>query len=153
MVISMKDIKKLREETGAGVMDAKRALEQARGDMKKAKEIIAKQGVMVAVKKADRKTAEGCIFAYVHHNGKTGSMVELNCETDFVARNENFKKLAQELAMQVVSMAPHDVDELLGQEYVRDQRKKIKDLITDAVGKIGENITLKRFVRFEVGGK
>jgi len=147
----MKEIKVLREETGAGVMDAKKALESAKGDMKKARALIAEKGVMKAAKKADRETAEGGVFAYVHHDGKSAALVELNCETDFVARNDDFKKLASELAMQVVSMNPKDLDEFLNQDYIRDPSKKIKDLITDAVGKIGENISFKRFVRFQVG--
>ncbi len=153
MIITMDLIKKLREKTGAGVMEAKKALEESRGDMKKAEEWVVKKGVMKAEKKAARKTGEGVIFAYIHHNGKSGAMVEVACETDFVARTEEFKNLAKELAMQVTSMNPKNVAELLEQEYIREPEKKVKDLITQMVAKTGENIRLVRCVRMELGEK
>ena len=153
MAVSMSQIKKLRAVTGAGVMDAKRALEEAKGDLKKAEAWIAKKGVMKAAKKTDRKTAEGIVYCYVHHDGKSGAMIELLCETDFVARNSDFKKLAHELAMQVTSMNPKNVNEFLKQEYIRDPKKKIKDLIDETVGKIGENIKLSRLTRYKLGDK
>ena len=151
MAISMDQIKQLREKTGAGVMDAKRALEEAAGDMKKAGEWIAKHGVMKAEKKADRETKEGVIGVYIHHDGKSGALVELTCETDFVARTDDFKTLARELAMQVTSMNPQDTDEFLAQEYIRDPKKTIKDLITEVIAKTGENVKLVRFVRYGLG--
>lgn len=148
---TMDDIKNLREKTGAGVMDAKKALEETKGDMKKAEEIIREKGLAKAEKKAGRETKEGVVYAYVHHDGKSGAMVELQCETDFVARSDTFKDLAKELAMQVCSMDPKDVDEFLGQEYIRDPQLTVKDLIASVVGKVGENIVLKRFVRLGLG--
>ena len=151
--VSMAEIKKLREETGAGVMDAKKALEEAGGDMGKAVKLIAKKGLAKAVKKSDRETREGVIFAYVHHNNRSGAMVELTCETDFVARTDDFKTLAKELAMQVTSMDPMDVKSFLEQPYIRDPKKTVKDLMGETVGKLGENIKLVRFARLGLGEK
>lgn len=148
---TMDEIKRLREKTGAGVMDAKRALEEASGDMTKAEEIIRQKGLAKAEKKAGRETKEGLVYAYVHHDGRSGAMVELQCETDFVARSDAFKDLAKELAMQVVSMEPKDTEEFLGQEYIRDPQLTVKDVIAAVVGKVGENIKLKRFVRLGLG--
>ncbi len=151
MAVTMEDIKKLREETGAGVMDAKRALEESKGDIKKAKDWIAKKGLARAEKKADRETGNGLVYAYIHHDNQSGALVELNCETDFVARTEDFQTLAKELAMQVTSTDPKDVESFLKDDYIRDSSKTIDALIKEATGKLGENITLKRFVRFRVG--
>lgn len=145
MNISMEQIKQLREKTSAGVMDAKKALEESKGDMKKAEEWIQKKGIVKAESKAERVTSQGLIFAYVHHDGKRGAMVKLLCETDFVARTEDFKNLAKELAMQVTSMEPKNVDELLKQEYVRDPKLTIDQLIKQTAGKVGENIRLEEF--------
>jgi len=149
----MDEIKKLREKTGAGVMNAKKALEESKGDLKKAEEWIAKKGIVKAAKKADRETKEGLIYSYIHHDGKSGAMVELSCETDFVARNSEFRNLAKELAMQVTSMNPKNVEEFLKQEYIRDAKKKVGEVIKETIGKIGENIQLVRFVRYELGKK
>ena len=151
MAVSMDEIKKLREETGAGVMDAKRALEEAKGDMKLAKKVIADKGLAKAAKKADRVTGDGIVFAYIHHNHKSGALVELACETDFVARTDDFKTLAKELAMQVTSMDPMDVASFLSQPYIRDPQKTVKELMGEYVGKLGENIKLVRFVRYGLG--
>jgi elongation factor Ts len=145
------DIKKLRQETGAGVMDAKRALEEAGGDMAKARKIIADKGLAKAAKKSERATGEGIILAYVHYNHQSGALVELACETDFVARTDDFKILAKELAMQVTSMDPLDVANFLSQPYIRDPQKTVKDLLGEYVGKLGENIKLVRFVRYGLG--
>lgn len=150
-MVSMDEIKALREKTGAGVIEAKKALEEAGGNMGGAEEIIRAKGLTKAEKKAGRATGEGLILAYVHHDGKSGAMVELACETDFVARTDDFKMLAKEVAMQVASMNPKDVDELLGQEYIRDPKKTVKDLLTEVISKTGENIKLVRFVRMELG--
>ena len=147
----MDQIKTLREVTGAGVMDAKRALEEAGGDMEKAKKIISDKGIARAAKKADRATGDGIILAYIHHNSKSGAMVELACETDFVARTDDFKTLAKELAMQVTSMDPVDVASFLTQPYIRNPQKTVKDLLGEYVGKLGENIKLVRFVRYGLG--
>lgn len=151
MTVSTDQIKQLREQTGAGVMEAKKALEESGGDMKKAQDWIAKHGMLKAEKKADRVTKEGLVYAYIHHDGKSGAMVELTCETDFVARTDDFKNLAKELAMQVTSMRPKDVEEFLQQEYIRDPSKKVADLITEVIAKTGENVKLVRFVRFGLG--
>ncbi len=147
----MSDIKKLREETGAGVMVAKKALEEAGGDMGKARKLLVERGLTMAAKKAHRTTREGLVYAYVHFDGRSGALVELKCETDFVARTDDFKTLAKELAMQVTSMDPLSVDSFLTQPYIRDPQKTVKELMAEYVGKLGENIKLVRFVRYGLG--
>lgn len=119
--------------------------------MQRALLYLKQKGLEIAQKKAERETKQGLIEAYIHNGGKVVGIVELLCETDFVARNENFKNLAHELAMQVAAMEPKTVDELLGQEYIRDASKKIKDLLSDAIAKIRENIKIRRIARFELG--
>lgn len=151
MIIPMDKIKQLREETGAGVMDAKKALEEAAGKMDKAKKIISQKGLAKAAKKADRQTSQGLIYAYTHHDGRSGALIELACETDFVARTDDFKALAKELAMQVTAMDPLDVKSFLEQPYIREPEKTVKQLLGESVGKLGENIKLVRFVRFGLG--
>ena len=143
-------VKELRSLCGAGVSDCQKALEEANGDVKKALTILQKQGQEIAAKKAEREAREGVVAAYVHANQKIGAMVALSCETDFVARTGEFKNLAYELAMQVAAMAPTSNEELLEQEYIRDPQIKVKELIAQAVGKIGENIKIKEFIRLEV---
>lgn len=150
MPINLDQIKKLRELTKAGIMDCRRALEESNGDFNKAKAWLTKKGAMVAAKKADRETKAGIVEAYVHSDGCLGALVKLSCETDFVARNKEFKKLAHELAMQVAAMSPESVGELLKQEYIRDPKKKIEDLIKEAIGKLKENIKVEDFARIEV---
>lgn len=149
--IDMKMIKQLREETGAGVMDAKKALEESAGDLKKAKEWIIQKGVARAEKKAERETGAGIIFAYVHHTGTVGAMVELACETDFVARTDDFQTLAKELAMQVVSNNPENTAGFLAEDYNRQPSQTIEELIKTTSGKLGEKIELNRFVRYQMG--
>lgn len=144
-------IKKLREETGTGVMDAKKVLEEAEGDLEEAKELLLEKGFEKAEKKAGREAKAGVVYAYIHTNNRVGAMLELNCETDFVAKNKEFKKLAKEIAMQVASMNPEDVDELLEQKYIRDQEKTIEALIAEQINKLGENIQIGRFIRYELG--
>jgi len=196
MKVTMDMVKKLRQMTGAGVMDCKKALEEAEGDFDKAIEVLRKKGAAKAAKKAARETSEGIITSYVHFNGRIGVLLELNCETDFVARTDEFKELAYNLAKQVAAMnprwvsresVPQDVIEkekeiyreqlknsgkpdhvvekiiegklekffqencLLEQDYIFEDGKKVKDIITEAVAKIGENIQVSRFVRMEVG--
>ena len=151
MKTTMNSIKQLRAKTNAGVMDAKRALEESRGDMKGAEEWIKKKGLARAEKKADRETTAGVIYAYTHHNLASGTLVELNCETDFVAKTDDFMNLAKEVAMQANSMNPIDTKELLSQEYNRDPSITIEELVKQTSGKLGENIVLKRFTRFELG--
>lgn len=146
-------IKQLREETQASIADCKNALEEAKGDMKKAHELLKKRGFEIAKKKAERATGEGLIEAYVHLNGRIGVLVEMLCETDFVARTTDFKNLCHEIAMQIAAMNPKDVPAVLKQEYIRDASKTIEDLVKQAIGKLGENIVIKRFERFEIGEK
>jgi len=148
--MDIKIIKKLREETGAGVMDTKRALDEAKGDVNKAKEYLKVKEIEKAKKKSNREIKAGKVFSYVHNNGKVAALLKLGCETDFVAKNDNFSKLGDEIVMQIAAMDPTDVKELLDQDYIRDTSKKINDLITDAVSKIGENITIEEFFRQEV---
>ena len=151
MSVCIGDIKKLREETSAGVMETKKALEDADGDFAKAKKLLCGWGVAKATKKSEREAAEGLVATYVHATGKIASLVELFCETDFVARTEDFQKLSKELAMQVAATDPQDVDELFNQDYIREPSKTVQDLINEVLAKVGENIKVGRFVRFEIG--
>lgn len=151
MAITAADIKALRDRTGAGMMDCKRALEDAGGDMDKGEELVKARGLAKAEKKSDRETKEGYIASYVHTNNKVASMVEILCETDFVARNPEFQTMAREVAMQVVSMDPKTVDELLAQEYLRNPSITIETLVKQLSGKIGEKFVVSRFVRYAVG--
>lgn len=131
-------------------MDCRQALQQAQGDFKKAKELLKKKGVVMAQKKKGRKTKAGLIEAYIHNNGQVGAMVKLRCETDFVSQNKEFRHLAHELAMQVAAMAPKDVKELLEQEYIRDPKKKIKELIKEVIARVGENLKIEEVSRMEI---
>ena len=166
MAVTVDDIKALRQITGAGVMDSKRALEEASGDIKKAEEILRQQGIASAAKKANRATNQGLVESYIHSGGRIGAIVEVNCETDFVARTEEFKELAHSLAMQVAAMSPSYVDEssapedetvdaaqdcLLQQPFIRDPAKTVQDLVNETVGKLGENVRVRRFTRFSLG--
>ena len=151
MNISVDDIKKLREKTGAGIADCRKALEEAKGDFKKAEELVRSWGLDKATAKADRVVGAGLVETYIHGGGKVGSMVEVACETDFVARTDEFKSLAHELAMQVAAMDPKDVKDLEEQEYIRDSSKKIGEMVKETIAKLGENIQIKRFIRFELG--
>lgn len=148
--IDLKALKKLRDETAASIADCRTALEESGGDYKKALEWIKKRAVEKAEKKADRATSQGLIEAYIHQGGKVGVLVELLCETDFVAKTDDFKALAKEVAMQIAAMNPKDVDSLLKQDYIRDSSQTIEKLIKSVIGKLGENITIKRFTRFEI---
>ena len=150
MAVDVSLIKKLREKTGAGVADCREALEESKNDLKKAEEILTKKGFEKAAKKSDRETKAGLVESYVHQ-GRVGAMVELLCETDFVARTDEFKTLAHEVAMQVASMNPKDSATLLKQEYIRDPQKTIADLVKEVIAKLGENITVGRISRFELG--
>jgi len=149
-MISSDLVAKLRSETGAGVMDCKKALENAQGDYEKARELLTSNAQAIAKKKALRAVNHGLIECYCH-GGKIGVVLELACETDFVARNEEFKNLAHELAMQVASMNPKDIDELMTGVYIRDDSLTIKDLIEQVIAKTGENIQVKQFTRYELG--
>ena len=196
MAVSIEQIKQLREETGAGIMDCRKALEQADGDIEKAVEALREKGLATAAKRADREASEGVVELYSHGNGRVGVMVELNCETDFVGRSEGFRTLAHELALQIAAAAPlyireedipaavleHErnlaraaaleegkpeavaerivegrlakfMDEtvLLRQVYIRDDSLTIQQLMMDKVASIGENLVIRRFVRWELG--
>lgn len=148
---TLEKIKQLREVTGAGVMDAKRSLEEASGDLDKAVEIIKAKGLAKAESKSDREVKSGKVYCYTHGGGTAGSMVEVACETDFVAKTEEFETLCKEIAMQVVSMEPKDVAELLSQPYIRDGAKTIEQLVKELVGKTGENMQIVRFASFHLG--
>lgn len=150
MAADIEQLKKLRNETSASISDCKKALEETGGDYKKALEWLKKRGLEKAEKKADRETHQGLVEAYIHAGGKVGTLVVLQCETDFVARTDEFKKLAREIAMQVAAMNPESVEELLKQEYIRDTSVTIEQLIKSAIGKLGENITLREFKRLAV---
>lgn len=151
MKYSVADIKTLREQTGAGMLDCKKALEEADGDFARAAELVAERGLAKAEKKSDRATAEGYVASYVHATGKVATLVELKCETDFVARNDEFRALARDLAMQVAAMQPESTEALLEQEFIKDPATTIAKRIKLASGTLGENITLGRFTRLEVG--
>ena len=198
MAISAADVKALREQTGAGMMDCKRALEETGGDLENAIKTLREKGVLAATKKSSREAKEGIILTYTHPGGRIATMVELNCETDFVARNDLFQNLARDIAMQVAATKPQAVDReqmpqefidketdifrnqaknegkpdhiidriiqgrieklyqescLMEQPFIRDTDKTVKDLITDAVGTLGENILIRRFIRYELGGE
>lgn len=150
---TLEQIKKLRQKTRAGIMDCRKALEEAGGDEKKAVAWLKKKGVMRAAKRADREVRAGILWAYTHGEGQMVAVVELASETDFVARTADFKKLAAELAMQAAAMKPKSVDDLLKQPYIRDEKKKVKELVEELIGKTGENIVVRRVARFELGEK
>lgn len=166
MQLSIDIIKKLREQTGAGIMDCKKALEQAGGDVDKALEILEQHGLAIASKKAQRVAEQGIVEAYIHMGGRIGVLVEVNCETDFVARTDEFKELAHNIALQIAAMSPQFIsaDELpeeidgdpgtlclLSQPYIKDPNKTVKNIIDETIAKLGENIRVRRFARFEVG--
>lgn len=152
-MISIDQIKNLREKTGAGIMDCRRALEETKGNAQKAEELLKKWGIEKAEKKAGRETSAGLVDSYIHPGGKVGVLVELLCETDFVAKTDDFKNLAHELCLQVASMNPKDVKTLLSQEYIRDPAVTIEKLVKQVIGKLGENITIARFLRVQLGEK
>jgi elongation factor Ts len=168
MAVNPEDVKRLREETGAGMLDCKKALEEAGGDFEKAKAILNEKGFAAATKRTDRETAEGLVQSYIHHNGRVGALVEINCETDFVARTDAFKDLVSAIALQVAGTQPKYVAKeempegsdddpktavLLEQHYLRDESKTVGELVTETIAKTGENIRIKRFARFELGAK
>lgn len=143
-------VKKIRIETGLGIMEIKAALEEAEGDEKKAKDILKAKGFEKAEKRAERETHQGLVATYTHSTGKIGVMVELLCETDFVAKNEDFVSVAKDICLQVAAMNPKNVEELLEQEFIKDASVKIKDLVTALNAKFGENIKIGRMERFEI---
>lgn len=150
MKSEIEKIKSLRDSTGLSLNEIKKALNKTGGDEKKAKEILHKLGISVAAKKASREVKEGVVEAYVHNTRKIGAMIELACETDFVAKNSEFQQLAKEVAMHVTAMKPKDVKELLTQPFIRNPEITIQELISQSIAKLGENIQLSRFEIFEI---
>ena len=167
--MSLDLIKELREDTNCGIIDCKKALEKAGGDLKKAKEILREKGLQMALKKASRAANEGRVEAYIHNGSKIGVIVEVNCETDFVARNESFMQFSKDLAMHIAAMAPKYIKKddvpadvlasgvdvaavcLLEQPFVKESSKSVQDLLNELVAKIGENIVIGRFTRYKIG--
>lgn len=141
-------LKKLRDETSVSVSECRQALEETNGNYDEALKLVKSRAAEKAAKKADRETGEGLVESYIHGNGKVGAMVEMLCETDFVARTDEFKHLAHEVAMQVAAMNPETVEELLTQEYIKDSSKTIEQMVKEAIQKTGENIKIKQFTRF-----
>ncbi|MEK7114616.1 MAG: translation elongation factor Ts [Patescibacteria group bacterium] len=142
-------IKKLRETTGAGVMECKKSLEEAGGDFEKAITIINERGLAKAEKKSERTTGAGVLESYIH-NERAGVMLELHCETDFVAKNPVFKELARDLSMQIVAMNPASIEDLLQQAYIKDESLTVENFIKQTIAKFGENIRVERFCRYEI---
>jgi elongation factor Ts len=164
--VSLESIKALREQTSAGIMDCKNALEEADGDMVKAAELLRQKGLILAARKSSRETPEGLVDCYIHTGNRVGAIVEVNCETDFVARTPEFKELVHNLAMQVAAMAPRYVDNgsipaedtanpeeacLMEQPFIKDPSQTITDLVNEVVARLGENIRVRRFERFALG--
>ena len=166
MEITTTRIKELRAQSGAGIMDCRNALLETKGDVEKALQILKEQGFAKAQKRATRTVTQGLIEAYIHTAGRVGALIEVNCESDFVARTNEFQQLAHDLTMQVAAMCPQYVSEeevpdkaeidlqvacLLLQPFIKDPTKTIQDIITEVIAKTGENIKVRRFARFELG--
>lgn len=166
MKVTTAMVKELRDRTGAGIMDTKRALDAAGGVMEEAEKALAEKGLATAMKKGGRETSEGVIQSYVHTGNRIGAMVELNCETDFVARTPEFNELARDLAMQVAAMSPIHIERdmvpedagdvpteevLTEQQYIKDPGKTVSELVTEMIARVGENVRIRRIARFELG--
>jgi elongation factor Ts len=165
--ISVESIKVLRAQTGAGIMDCKHALEETNGNVEQAEEILRQQGIAAAAKKASRSANQGLVESYVHSGGRIGALVEVNCETDFVARTPEFREMAHDLAMQVAAMSPLYVDGddvpddqedvnpqeacLMQQPFIKDPTKTIQDVVNETVAKLGEAVRVRKFARFSLG--
>ncbi len=147
---TIEDIKKLREETGASPVKIKKALEEAGGDFAKAKELLSAWGAMKAGEKGDRETHDGMIDFYVHPNAKSGVLLEIRCETDFVAKSLEFKNLSHEICLQIAGLKAESVEALLAQPWVKDESKTVKSLVEETTAKVGERIEVKRFARYEI---
>ncbi len=143
------DIKTLREATGAGVMECKRALDEAKGDFEKAKAIIHERGLVKAETKKDRVAGAGMLISYIH-NERVGTLLQIHAETDFVVRGDLFKNLARDIAMHIAAMGPETVEELLAQPFVKDESTTIENLIKSVTAKVGENIKVERFIRYSL---
>ena len=166
MKVTAAMVKELRDRTGAGIMDTKRALEAANGVMEEAEKSLAEKGLATAMKKGGRETSEGVIQSYVHTGNRIGAMVEVNCETDFVARTPEFTEMARDLAMQVAAMSPAHISRdsvpedagevpaeevLTEQQFIKDPGKTVGELVTEMIAKVGENVRIRRIARFELG--
>ncbi|KKR03491.1 MAG: Elongation factor Ts [Parcubacteria group bacterium GW2011_GWF2_39_13b] len=143
-------IKQLREQTGISIAECKKALEKTNGDMEKAMEALRERSRELVDKKAGAETKEGIIESYIHSNSKIGALVELNCQTDFVALNQDFRALAKDLAMQIAATEVENIDDLLAHPFIKDPSKTIQDLINESIAKLGENIKISKFVRFAI---
>lgn len=148
-MVTASQVKELREKTGAGMMDCKKVLTETDGDMEKAMELLRERGIAKAAKKSDRIAAEGLVDAYISENGKVGAVVEVNAETDFVGKNEEFKKFVADIAKQVAEKNPANVEELLAQSSMVEEGKIVQEVLTNKIATIGENMTIRRFERFE----
>ena len=146
---NLEQLKQLREETGVSMGECQKALAEAKGDIAKAKEILKKLGKELAQKKQSRETKQGIVDTYIHPNKKVGAMIELRCETDFVAKNHDFLKLAHELCLQIAAIDPEEIP-IFEQPWIKDQAKTVKNLIEDTIAKLGENIILEKFIRYEL---
>ena len=149
-MISMDQIKEFRQKTGFSIMGCKKALEEAEGDETKALKILEEKGAEKALKKLGREAKQGLIETYIHNDNKVGVLLELNCETDFVAKNEEFKALAHDLAMHIAAMNPKDKEELTEQPFIKDPEKTIDNLVKELIAKLGENIKIGKFARLEI---
>ena len=143
------DVQKIREATGAGIMDCKKALEDSAGDFDKAASLIKERGLVKAETKKDRVAHSGLIESYVH-NDRVGVLLEIHCETDFVAKSDPFRKLAHNVAMQIAAMEPENVDDLLAQNYIKDESETVEELIKETIAKVGENIQVEKFIRYQI---
>tara|TARA_B110000438_G_scaffold276719_1_gene298733 strand:+ start:51 stop:545 length:495 start_codon:yes stop_codon:yes gene_type:complete len=163
MEVNINTVKELRQKTGAGVLAVKEALDETKGDIEAAEKILKEQGLATAMKKSGRDTSEGVVQSYIHAGNKLGALVELKCETDFVARTEDFIKLAQNLAMQVAGMAPtyiskddegaseaQDDEILLSQAFIKDTSITIEDMVKEMISKVGENIKISKIIKFDL---
>ncbi len=151
-MITAEQVKALREKTGAGMMDCKKVLTETNGDEEKAIELLRERGIAKAAKKSDRIAAEGLVTTYVTENGKVGVVVEVNAETDFVAKNEEFRSFVADVAKQVAEKNPATVEELLAQKSIADESKTVQEVLTEKIATIGENMSIRRFERFETSG-
>ena len=151
MKISTSDIQEIRQQTGLGVMDIRNALEEAGGKKDKALDILKKKAGDKMAKRAEREAKQGIVGSYAHGDGKLAVLVEVNCETDFVAKNEDFLGFVKDLTLQVASMKPENIKKLLSQDFIKDSSKKVEDLLKEIVAKTGENIVIKRFTIYSIG--
>ncbi len=149
MILS-EQVKELRQKSGFSIMECKKALEESAGDQKKASEILEKRGAEKALKKAERETRQGIVESYIHSNKKSGALVVLLCESDFVAKNDEFKQLAHDLAMQIAAMNPADKKEFLSQPFIKNEKQTIEELIREKITKLGENIKIGKFVKLSI---